>query len=116
MELADRGLKLIQDKAKKLKIKGEISISPIKTKRFRITLEDGTNIDFGLWKPKIGTYFDLTIPNKDEILMNRKWVEERRKNWIARHSEIMTTNKDGKRVKAINYKYSPDYYSARLLW
>lgn len=117
MDLPDRGLSLIQNKAKKLKIKGNIEISNRKNHRFMITLPDGKIIHFGIWKPKIGTYFDLAeVKNKDEILMGREWVEQRKRNWFSRHSKIMVQNDKGKMVQAIKYKYSPDYYSALLLW
>ena len=116
MDLPDRRLSHIIKIAKKKKIKGLLEISNRKDKRFKITLEDGKVIHFGLWKPKVGTYFDFTLPNKGEVLMNRGFVEKRRTDWIARHSKIIAQDSYGNEIQAIKYKYSPDYYSYHLLW
>jgi len=112
MNLSDRGLEEIKKLAIKKKIYGEITISPIKNKRFRINYSPNAAthhiIDFGVWPPKVGTYFDYKLKQVD---MSLDW-KAIRKAWIARHKEIYIDNK----IRAIDTKLSPDYYSYKLLW
>lgn len=82
--------------AKQRGIEGTITLSNIKGKRFKITLENGKTIHFGSDKGK--TFLD----HKDE---------QKKKAWQARHSKIM---RDGK--PAYKDKQSPAYYSYNILW
>ena len=112
MNQENRGLEEIKKIAKRKKIYGEIVISPVTGKRFRIHYSPSAashyKIDFGVWPPKVGTYFDYKLKQVD---MSLDW-KAIRKAWIARHKEIYIDDK----VRAIDTKLSPDYYSYRLLW
>jgi hypothetical protein len=100
--LDPRKLSIVQRIATDLHIDGNIENSDKANKRFKITLNDGTVIHFGLWPfaavPAGGTFID----HKDENI---------KRAWQARHSKIM---RDGQ--PAYLNPYSPEYYSWHLLW
>ena len=75
----------------------DIINSPLKTKKYRALMSDGSKIDFGL--KSSSTYLD----HKDK---------ERRKNYLLRAKGIK--NKFG----ALTYldKNSPNYWSIKYLW
>ena len=78
--------------AKQLRIKFiSITISPVKAKKYRITLKDGSRIDYGA----VGMSDYLIHRDKDR----RKRFHDRFKN-----------------NKGYNNPYSGLFYSARLLW
>lgn len=80
-----------------------LEVSQINGKRFKILNPDGTKwIHFGAYPYKNGAFIDHFDP-------------QIRNAWFARHSKIYI-ERDGHRIKAINYPNSPDYYSSRILW
>lgn len=88
----------VRDLAKKLGIPFlNIIESPIKTKKYRIELNDGTKIDFGA---------------RNSITFLDGASDEKRNLYNKRHSQIFL--KDGRR--AIDIKYSPAWLSWHLLW
>lgn len=97
--LTSRGLRIVQNKAQRLGIKGRLEISNRKNKRFKITRPDGNVIHFGVYPFKgKGTFIDHKNPDI-------------RNAWMARHSKIM---KNG--LPAYLNPNSPEYYSWNLLW
>ncbi len=79
-------------------IKGVISVSNRKGKRFMIRRDGKRPIHFGAWPVQDGTFID----HKDE---------KKRAAWRARHSKIMVNGKP-----AYLDENSPAYYSWHLLW
>jgi len=95
----ERKLSTVKRIAKDLHIDGTIENSDRANKRFKITLNDGTVIHFGLWPfQRHGAFID----HRDENI---------KRAWQARHIKIL---KDGE--PAYLNPYSPEYYSWHLLW
>lgn len=86
----------IQEKAKRLGIKGHISYSNLRNKKFDLIYKNKV-IRFG--DSRYQDYWD----HKDK---------KRRDMYRARHSKIYTKNGE----RAIDVPYSPAYLSYNLLW
>lgn len=74
----------------------KIEASPIKNKRFRVTMDDGKHYDFGLRNGS--TYLD----HKDPV---------KRTNYLKRH---MGNEIENKLIKSLTP--SPSLFSAYILW
>lgn len=76
--------------------------SPLKTKRYRVYLDDGKHYDFGYKNPTTGKYGSTYLDHKDK---------KRKDNYWARH--IANSNE---RYKIKQLIPSPALFSAILLW
>ena len=90
-------LEAVREKAVTQGIHGKIEQSHLKTKKYKITLDDGKVVHFG--HPDYADFLD----HKDN---------ERRARYLARATKIR--DKAGKLTA--NNKHSPNYYSIHLLW
>lgn len=84
-------LQLAKNKAKKEKIKGDIELSHLKTKKYKITLPNNKQIHFG--HPEYEDFLIHKDPKRKEKFHSR---------W--------------KNHKGYNDKSSPLYYSQKILW